>query len=128
MKKIDFFGEGTEFSHVGVAVKSIDTCEGVSKVLAPLQKVFIAFVEVNGVTLELIEPLDDSSPVSGVLKKGGGAYHLCYKVLDLKFSCEKAQKNGFVLFGAPVEAVVFVNKKIAWLFHPVYGIFELLEK
>jgi hypothetical protein len=125
---ISFFGDGAEFSHFGIAVESIDSSLGLNKIADPVQKVFVAFTEIHGIPVELVEPMNKSSPVSDILKKGGGGYHLCYRVPNLDFACEEARRNGLLLFSAPVEAVAFSNKKIAWLFHPVYGIFELLEK
>ena len=128
MNEINFFGDGAEFSHLGIAVKTIDQSLGLRKIADPVQKVFVAFTQIHGVPVELVEPMDESSPVSGFLKKGEGVYNLCYRVPDLNFACEEARRHGLLPFSTPVEAAAFSDKKIAWLFHPIYGIFELLEK
>jgi catechol 2,3-dioxygenase-like lactoylglutathione lyase family enzyme len=43
-------------------------------------------VKLSNTTLELITPLDESSPLKNFLKKNpqGGLHHLCYEVLDIQ--------------------------------------------
>ena len=127
MKDINFFGDGAEFGHVGLAVRVIDPVSTSQKIKEPVQRVFIALIKINGCPVELIEPLDESSPVIGMLNKGISAYHLCFKVPDLDAAVESSSRHGFRRISEPVQTVAFGNRKIVWVFSPVYGLFELLE-
>ena len=49
----------------------------------PTQKVNVAFIKLNGMTVELIEPHGEDSPVWQSLKKGTKLVHLCYEVDDM---------------------------------------------
>lgn len=63
-----------------------------------------------------------------MLNKGISAYHLCFKVPDLKAALDISSRYGFRCIAEPVPAVAFGHRKIVWVFSPVYGLFELLEK
>ena len=81
-----------EFDHVGIAVKNIQQyfdsmlspilgVHDLSEIIIdPIQNCKIAFATTsNGVRLELIEPLNDDSPIHQILqKKKGGLYHMCF--------------------------------------------------
>src|SRR6266446_4754986 len=77
--------------HVGYAVENI--ADYLEKFLTPLfrpqsispivedpiQRVRVAFVELPGGLVELVEPMGDGSPIHQILRRGrGGLYHLCY--------------------------------------------------
>src|SRR5215467_4448143 len=60
----------------------------------PLQQARVAFLEpgsTDGVKIELVAPIGESSPVSAFVKKGGGLHHLCYEVDDLDAEIENAR-------------------------------------
>jgi methylmalonyl-CoA/ethylmalonyl-CoA epimerase len=126
-KIVNFFGDGAEFDHVGVAVKAIDPAVAGTKIEDPVQRVRVAFITVNGLPTELIEPTEPSSPVSGMLARGTTMYHLCFRVPELAAALEIAGRMGFRMVAEPVKAAAFNNRKIVWVFSPVYGLFELLE-
>src|SRR5947209_6847931 len=77
------------FHHLGVAVPSIEKALPAYQDLFgyrlvsgpfrdPIQRVSVCFLEQPGAanfTIELVEPLDETSPVRKLLEKGGGAYH-----------------------------------------------------
>ena len=128
MEKIKLFGENAEFEHVGIAVSSISRLVAAKKTPDPNQHVSLAFINLHGCRVELIESLDDSSPISGILKKGVAVYHLCFKVPDLELALEVARNNGFHCFSGPSKAAAFKNKRIAFIYNKDWGIFELLEK
>jgi len=95
----------------------------------PLQKVKVAFIELgNGVSIELIQPDTDDSPVKKFLEKGGGLYHLCYEVSDLSMQLKKAKKAGAIILGPPVGAKAFNGAKIAFIYTPDKNIVEFVEK
>ena len=92
------------------------------------QKVSVAFIKINGVPIELIEPEGNHSPVLNSLKKGNKLVHLCYSVKVLEEAINTAIQNGFYTISSPVQAIAFNNKRIVWLFSKVYGLVELVEE
>lgn len=128
--------------HVGVAVRSIEpTAETLStlfgyKVVSgpfddPIQKVKVLFLAQSGqdvAEIELVAPLGPDSPVQSMLtKNGGGAYHLCFATGDLDGALEHATKNGCIVVSAPVPAVAFEGRRIAWIYTRSRQLFELVE-
>lgn len=116
--------------HTGLAVHSIMD-SGFQDLMVhedPIQRVKVAFVTFNGVAIELIEPLNETSPVSNSLKKGIKLVHLCYEVNHLDESIKFAKQNGFSIISKPVPAVAFEGRKIQWLFHKTLGLVELVER
>ena len=125
---INFFGEYAEFEHAGIAVRSISNAvHNAEKTEDPIQRVNVAFISVNNFKIELIEPLTVESPIRNILDKGQSLYHLCFKVPDIKRALETARKHGFHCIASPVPAKAFNDKKVAWVFSKVYGLFELVE-
>ncbi|MGB3166086.1 MAG: methylmalonyl-CoA epimerase [Alteraurantiacibacter sp.] len=90
------------FNHIGIATPSIadsiahyrDTM-GATAITEPFdlpaQGVKVCFVDtptdsgMNGTQIELIEPLEDTSPIAGFLAKNpaGGQHHVCFEVEDI---------------------------------------------
>ena len=128
--------------HVGVAVRDLGPALSLYETLFgyrllsgpyedPIQQVIVAFVG-NGASsgetvLELVAPAGGLSPIAGVLKKEIGAYHVCYAVDDLEAALERARSSGCLVLGAPVPAVAFGGRRIAWLYLPTRQLVELLE-
>jgi len=128
-----------EFHHVGVAVRSIDETAqwyvGMGYRLTetfedPIQNVRVAFlIRGDSPLLELVQPVDKTSPVSNILKKMGvSAYHFCYETTDLQKTIENLERQDFRVLVEPVKAVAFNNRKISFLYHLEIGLIELLEK
>ncbi len=123
-----FFGEHAEFEHAGIAVRSISNAvEGIEITEDPIQRVKVAFMFINDLKIELIEPITEQSPIANILDKGQSLYHLCFKVPDIKKALETARNYGFHCIARPVPAKAFSDKKISWVFSKVYGLFELIE-
>jgi methylmalonyl-CoA/ethylmalonyl-CoA epimerase len=127
--RANLFGDEAVFDHVGVAVRSIEAI-GVSN--GPVtrdakQRVSVAFVETGGVTLELIEPLGDNSPVLRSIESGQTLVHLCFRVPDLERALAAGKQAGFHRLSAPTPAPAFENRRIAWVFSRTFGLVELLE-
>lgn len=126
--ELELFGEGAQFEHAGIAVRSIAKAAPGARIIEDrVQKVRIAFASINGLQVELLEPLGEDSPVLGTLTRGQHVYHLCYRVRDLQSAMASARKKGFTVLAQPVPTPAFSGRKIAWLFSPVLGLFELLE-
>jgi methylmalonyl-CoA/ethylmalonyl-CoA epimerase len=96
----------------------------------PIQKVRVCFLRRkthDGLLVELISPLDTTSPVNGYLSKGLGAYHICYEVADLEQSQAEMRAQKCLPIAAPAPAVAFGGRRIAWWFTPTRHLIELVE-
>jgi len=122
-----------EFHHIGIAVSNIE--KYYYEILKPLfgfnnlsniitnqsQNVKVAFAENdNSVRFELIEAIDDKSPVIKILKRNnGGLYHLGFISNDFEDDVSKLRKNGFFLIS---------NKKgVAFLTSPSFETYEIIN-
>jgi methylmalonyl-CoA/ethylmalonyl-CoA epimerase len=130
---------GAIFHHVGIASTSIENTStlyieaGYRKTnvgFDPSQNVNFAFLEKTGSPLlELVEPIDKTSPVYNILKKTGvSAYHFCYEVDNILSCIKELEKKDFRLLVEPVDAIAFNNRKICFLYHIDVGLIEILEK
>ncbi len=129
MTPCPFFGDGARLHHVGLGVKSIrETNPEIRPVVEPAQGVSFAFVDLNGVAVELLEPLDESSPVARSVRDGVKLLHLCYEVPDLEAALATCRRAGFHRLGPATPAHAFEERRIAWVFNRHYGLFELLER
>ncbi len=127
--RLDFFGQDAKFHHVGIAVRSItEACSEGTIFTDNVQNVRVAFLSLNGLNSELIEPLDENSPVTQCLRKGNKFVHICYEVPDIEKTLRECRKHGFHRIGKVAPAVAFNNRRIAWVYSSQYGLFELLEK
>jgi methylmalonyl-CoA/ethylmalonyl-CoA epimerase len=125
---LDLFGPNTTFHHVGLVVADIDAASpGIEKVHDPIQRVCVAFLDLHGAVVELIQPAGEKSPVAANLAKGQKLVHLCYCVPRLEEAIVHAQKMECRQLSEPAPAVAFNGRRIVWLYHPTYGLIELLE-
>jgi methylmalonyl-CoA/ethylmalonyl-CoA epimerase len=101
-------------NHVGVATPSIERSVDTYRTLLgataigepfelPAQGVRVCFVDAPNAQIELIEPLDDASPVAGFLRRNpaGGQHHLCFEVPDIEAAVAGLAAKGATLLGAP---------------------------
>jgi methylmalonyl-CoA/ethylmalonyl-CoA epimerase len=127
--------------HVGVVVKEIPGAaanyagnlgyEIRSEVFHdPVQTAFVQFLALPGETvyLELVAPDGPASKVANALKKGGGINHICYKVPDIEGAMASLQDGGYLPLQAPVPAVAFNGRRIAWLMGRDRLLVELVEQ
>ena len=86
--------------HIGIVVKNIQESLGeitqfleFQETSLPMevssQKVNVCFLKTSNVYLELIEPIDQDSPVKKFSESGGGFHHLCFEVEDIFKEIEK---------------------------------------
>ena len=124
-----FFGPDAYFHHVGLGVRSI---HGVDPELSIIRDdelgVAMAFLSMNGTTIELLEPIRDSSPISASLTRGGKLLHLCYEVPDLEEALATSRPAGFHRVSQPEAQPVYDDRRVVWVFHKHFGLFELLER
>lgn len=96
----------SKINHIGIAVKDLDQAIAFYKKLGmevsgqevvESQKVKIAFLQVGETRLELLEALNEDSPIAKFIeKKGEGIHHLAFNVDDVKKHLNAAVENGIV--------------------------------
>ncbi|WP_353256905.1 methylmalonyl-CoA epimerase [Hyphomonas sp.] len=116
-------------NHVGVAVPDIEqACEtyrtlyGATDITAPFdmpeQGVKVCFVNLPNSQIELIEPLNEASPIANFIKKNpnGGQHHVCFEVADIHQAVTEMEKRGATVLGKPRigahgTPIIFVHPK-----------------
>ncbi len=107
-------------NHIGIATPSLaDSIAyyrdvmGATKIGAPFdlpaQGVKVCFIDTpgengtNGTQIELIEPFDATSPITGFLKANpaGGQHHMCYEVPDIHVARDEFLALGKRVLGEP---------------------------
>jgi methylmalonyl-CoA/ethylmalonyl-CoA epimerase len=124
--------------HVGYIVNDIDSSLGDFRALGfePVgdrcideqRNIRIQFLKNAEYSIELVSPLNESSPVGGILKKVGATpYHLCYETAELDQKTAELKANGFVIIAEALEAPAINEKKVVFLFKKSIGIVEIVE-
>ncbi|MCP9496610.1 MAG: VOC family protein [Pyrinomonadaceae bacterium MAG19_C2-C3] len=125
--------------HVGIAVESIARAAAnyeqsfgiklTSEIIDDeRQRVRVAFAEAGaGVFIEFVEPLGADSPITRLLEKGGGLYHVCYLVTDIEVAVERVREAGGVVVSRPTPAAAFDNRRIAFVYTRDRNLVEFLE-
>jgi len=121
--------ESPVLDHIGIAVESIDAglaiyralgieVEGVEEVVD--QGVRVAFLPVGEPRIELLEPLNDDSPIARFLdRRGPGLHHICLRVSNIRMAMAQLSDEGYQLLseepmrGAHDCLVCFVHPKSA---------------
>jgi methylmalonyl-CoA/ethylmalonyl-CoA epimerase len=117
-----------DIDHIGIVVRSIE--DGIAHwqrvfgyrqmteiVLNTRQKVKVVFLDKkNSITIKLIEPSDDTSPVYTFAKKGGGLHHLCFKCNSIDRELSRFKELGLRLLAGPQPGEAFDNENIAFVF------------
>jgi len=127
------------FHHLGIATRNIEKCASVYSKLGysishikiePSQNVKICFLSKEGSPLlELVEPLNNDTPVSNIVKNSGTTpYHTCYKVENLKQSLEELEELNFRLLFEPMISEVLDEGMFCYLFSSEIGLIELYQQ
>jgi methylmalonyl-CoA/ethylmalonyl-CoA epimerase len=123
-----------KFHHLGIAcqdiqetlqfVKNVHNVVNVSDIIYdPLQDASLCMLTIkDGVNIELIT----GGAVATLLKKRISLYHTCYEVDNITETINHLVQNGAIIISEPKNAVLFNNKKVAFVHTPT-GIIELLE-
>jgi len=118
-----------KIDHIGIAVKSIEESSKLYKLLGleishievvETQGVKTAFLKLGESNIELLEPIDENSPVFKFLeKRGEGIHHIALSVENIGEKLEELKNNGVKLInnepvkGAHGKLVAFVHPKSA---------------
>lgn len=131
--------ESMKFHHIGVAVNSIDATAVIYEgggykrskiVFDPIQNVNICWLTREGSpSIELLAPVDETSPVCKTLQKNGVTpYHVCYVVESIDQTTKELRKQRYVMVSKPAEAVAFNGSRVAFFFNKNIGLIELIEE
>jgi len=83
------------------------------------QGVRLAYVELPGATIELIEPSRPDSPVAKFLERNprGGIHHFCLGVDDVESTTRRLRDNGVLILGDEKPQHNVAGERIAFI-HP----------
>ena len=107
----EFYSNIGRLNHIAIAVPNITKASdmwqkalgaNVSKPQTlPEHGVKVVFIESPNTKVELLEPLNENSPISKFLIKNpnGGMHHICYEVSDLKSASKKLREAGATILG-----------------------------
>jgi len=117
-----------KIEHIGIAVNDIETAGAIYEKLlnskiykvedVPSEGVKTAFLQSGPNKIELLQALNDDSPIAKFLaKKGEGMHHIAFEVTDIRAEMARLKGEGFVLLndepkqGADNKLVCFVHPK-----------------
>ncbi len=124
-----------KFHHIGIATSNIDELiDKISKFMEIKEKSEIIYDELqdaklcmltlsDGLNLELIE----GKVVENLVKKHQYLYHTCYSVKDIHKTKEELIKEGSFLVRDELPAILFNDKRVAFLMTDL-GLIELVEE
>lgn len=113
--------------HVGIVVRSLE--KGIRQwedlfgykkateiVLNTRQKVRVVFLAKEGsITVKLIEPSGEDSPIFLFARKGGGLHHLCFRCNNLEDQISLLKDKGARCIVPPEPGEAFEDNDIAFL-------------
>ena len=96
--------------HIAIAVNDADRAlDNYKKILkidkidveeVPIEKVKVVMLNLEDTRLELIEPLEDTSPISKFLKeRGEGIHHIAITADEIESDVNHAKENGMKFLG-----------------------------
>lgn len=113
--------------HIGIVVKELQQgisqwteIFGYTQQTEPVenirQKVWVVFLtKENSITIKLIAPTSQNSPIYKFSKRGGGLHHICFKVDDVSTSLNELKEQGLRVLSEPQPGEAFCNEMIAFL-------------
>ncbi|GGF79326.1 MULTISPECIES: methylmalonyl-CoA epimerase [Rhizobium] len=116
-------------NHIAIAVPILDEAAAIyrdtlgAKVSEPQtlaeHGVTVIFVELPNTKIELLEPLDEASPIAAFLERNpsGGIHHICYETPDIASAAEKLRASGARILGDGKPKIGAHGKPVLFL-HP----------
>lgn len=123
-----------QFHHIGIATNNIN------EALIKIRK-YIDIIEISDIVHDAKQDADlcmltlssgdrmelvSGKIVENIVKKRQYLYHTCYTVTNLAETVKNLVDDGAYLVKEPTEAILFENKKVAFLSWDL-GLIELLE-
>jgi len=127
-----------KLNHVAIAVPDVAAAAAVYRdslgatisdpVPLPEHGVSVVFVELPNSKVELMEPLDDTSPIAPFLERnpGGGVHHICFEVSDIRAAVATLQAAGARAIGGGEPRTGAHGKPVVFL-HPKDFLGTLIE-
>tara|TARA_A100001015_G_C14872335_1_gene664895 strand:+ start:361 stop:765 length:405 start_codon:yes stop_codon:yes gene_type:complete len=118
-----------KFNHLAIAVKDISKASQLYKKAFnakvstphsyPKHGVRVVFVEMDNSKIELMEPINNNSPISNYLNKNpeGGIHHICIEVKDIHKARDNLMNKGFRILGDGKPKIGAHDKLVLFL-HP----------
>lgn len=127
------------FHHLGIATHNIEQCINKYKELGytsslikiePSQNVKVCFLsKEESPILEIVEPLNEDSPISNILKYSGTTpYHTCYEVKDIFTASNELSELNFCPVVETIKSEAMDNGLICYLYSNDLGLIELYQK
>ena len=114
--------------HIGIVVQSLEKAitewgkafgyvQMTEPVVNTRQKVRVVFLKKEGsVMVKLVEPLDSTSSVYPLSRKGGGLHHLCFRTGNIESSMNDLKTAGANILVRPEPGEAFENEPIAFVY------------
>lgn len=95
----------------------------------PVQTAYVRFLRKPGADhwLELVSPAGDGGKLARALESGVTLHHYCHETDDIDAALAHARDNGFAVIAAPVPAVAFPGRRIAWVMDRSRLLVEFVE-
>jgi methylmalonyl-CoA/ethylmalonyl-CoA epimerase len=129
------------FHHVGVGVLDMEGAIRTYQALGhrlvrsvddPGINIRVAFLASpsSGPWIELLAPLNPRGPLESLIKRKllPSPYHTCYGVDDIDLAGAQLRDEGFMQLDATCEAMAFDGARVAFHYHDVVGLIELVER
>ena len=127
--------------HIGYLVENIENAAGefeklgftkIGEIVEDLSReIYILFLNNTGQTVELIQPVNETSAIYGLREKyRNSPYHICYETGDLQDKIEEMVKSGrgYMLIQPPQPAPAIQGcPNVAFLMNRHIGMIELVE-
>lgn len=129
--------------HIGKVVKDLEEAKryykdtfGFESIGEPvednIQKVWVLKMDTGhgeAVTLELLQPMNEQSPVYKFLQKqGGGLHHLSFLVENIHQAIEDLKAQGALILGEVLPSIAYDSKPSVWLYTGSKELIELIEE
>jgi methylmalonyl-CoA epimerase len=127
-------------SHLGLAVKDLDAAirlyeqvfglRVAHRWVAEADRMEAASFRVGDMEIELMQPLDDDSPVGRfIARRGEGIHHIAYRVDDVADALDRAREAGVATIDQEPRAGADGRTRIGFL-HPrsTFGVLTELEQ
>ena len=81
------------------------------------QRVRVAFLQkADSITVKLVEPIDETSSVYQLSRRGGGLHHLCFRCADLDAEILRLKTLGLSVLAGPQPGPAFDNEPISFVY------------
>ena len=116
-------------NHIAIAVPCLraasdEWCQKLDAEISAPQRleehgVTVVFIDTGNSKIELLEPIDDASPIAAFLAKNpqGGMHHICFDVDDIFASRDRLVAEGARILGSPEPKIGAHGKPVLFI-HP----------